>query len=345
MSHSCTSWGCSGQPCLEPQDQEPLPVLEPPIVEPGLTATHFDFRMLPGELRLRVLQNTHLGPPGTGGYDACFEELLILDGRLDVDNFNLVGQFSLPCSHRRSLHGSSTPPCRCRILPMALFLVDRQMYHEASEVFYSHALFDFYGDDFGVTLAVLRLIPPTSLRRLRRIQFTMTVAQCDGWGAGALASGYPASSFGDMSRVYWRGGPRPVFDYQAGWRAVVSYLAENADLPRLRIIVDMATSGWSFFEVNDLLLWDSLDFGWFRFVYDFYLGVATTLCSLKTLGSVDLVLYPFGKLTPWLEREIMGCRNGYGSLEQLERQCFGHHIPSWHSMDLRLEGSNYHPDP
>lgn len=40
----------------------------------------------------------------------------------------------------------------------------------------------------------------------------------------------------------------------------------------------------------------------------------------------------------------MGCRNGYGNLEQLSWQGDGSDIPSWHNMDHRLEGSNYDPN-
>lgn len=42
----------------------------------------FPFRWLSTELRLRVLEHTHLGPHGPGGYDARFEQLLIRNGKL-----------------------------------------------------------------------------------------------------------------------------------------------------------------------------------------------------------------------------------------------------------------------
>lgn len=61
---------------------------------------------------------------------------------------------------------------------MALFLVNRQIYQEASEVFYSHAFLHFYGDDFSKVLVVLHQFPLDSMQRLRRLKFTMIVAQC-----------------------------------------------------------------------------------------------------------------------------------------------------------------------
>lgn len=230
---------------------------------------------------------------------------------------------------------------------MALFLVDRQMYHEASEIFYSHAYLLFHGDDFNTALAVLRQFPLDSLQRIRRLEFNMTVAQCDGWGAGALASGHPEHSHKAISRYHWDGYPRPEHDYQADWQAIVDFLCKNADLPRLSITIDMGNCGWAFQDITDMIMWEEgrVDFAWFKFVYDFYIGISTPLCSLKDLGAVYLDLWPFKRLEPWLEREIMGCRNGYGILKHREplKLRWGSHIPDWHDMNKRLEGSNYHP--
>lgn len=44
----------------------------------------------------------------------------------------------------------------------------------------------------------------------------------------------------------------------------------------------------------------------FRFIYDFYIDVATALCSLKGLGGVNSKLSAFKQLRPWLEREVLG---------------------------------------
>ena len=79
------------------------------------------------------------------------------------------------------------------MFPTQLYLVDRQRRHQALEVFYSTAQFDFHDDNLGSTLSFLRdVVPREGLSRLRRIEFTMTEAQCEGWAGGAVASGYPA---------------------------------------------------------------------------------------------------------------------------------------------------------
>lgn len=191
------------------------------------------------------------------------------------------------------------------------------MYREASEVFDSHAYLNLYGDDFSTALEVLRRFPLDSLQRLRRLQFTMTVGQCDGWGVGALASGYPPYSYPAMAEAFWEASLRPEHDYRADWQAIVEFLANHVKLPRLSLTININLSGWEFQYVTNMLNREnvSINFAWFRFVYDFYIGISTSPCSLKEVGAIYLELWPFSRLEPWLEREIMGCRNRHGSLK------------------------------
>lgn len=94
MSHSCSSWGCSAQPCEEVREQTPL--AEPQLLQEGSKPQRFNFRMLPGELRLRVLRSTHLGPPESAHYKAYFDKITVRDGRLMIENFNPVYEASDP---------------------------------------------------------------------------------------------------------------------------------------------------------------------------------------------------------------------------------------------------------
>lgn len=224
---------------------------------------------------------------------------------------------------------------------MALFLVDRQMHFEAVEVFWPSTSFTFYSDSFSISLAALRRLP---LRRLTHLQFTMSPAQAEGWGLGARACGFPEAEYRRLGLHGGGGGGGAHPDHQSEWAAVVAFLAEQVELlPRLRITVDFASCGWALADEGELLTVDEVEFGCFRFLYEFAVGVATGLCRLKTLRGVKFDLFPFANLGPWLEREVMGCRNGYGELEAPSRRGFGNHIPSWHDLDKRLEGSNYHP--
>lgn len=237
------------------------------------------------------------------------------------------------------------------MIPTQLFLVNKQIRREALDVFYSNANFDFYNNDLGSTLTFLRdVLPREGLARLRRLEFTMTEAQCEGWAGGAVASGYPAGMLeGQVAKPYWGGGPPPQLDYKNDWRAIMALLAERADLPRLNILVDMGECSWAF--VEDTLCWeDSPDMSMFRFLYDFYVDVATAMCSLKGLGGVEFELGAFEQLKPWLEREVLG----YGRKRIIktipekdlwQRPRFYQVVPAWHDMNQRLEGSNYQPVP
>lgn len=304
----------------------------------------FPFRSLPKELRIRVLEHTHLGPPGLGGYNAKFEQLLLEDGKLVKEDFDWGMRECTPCPSASHNSPSAVHPCGCRELPTALFLVDRLMYQEAAvEVFFANASFNFWGDDLGATLAFLRdLVPRAALPRWRRVRFSMTEVQCEGWTGGtALACGYPGQLLEWFRHGYWPDeNQRPQVDYQADWRAVLRFLAAHADLPRLHVTVDMAQGSWTFVEdVMDGA--DRREPSWFRFIYDFYMDVVTAMCcELKGLGGLRLYLCAFGQMAPWLEREVLGHE---GDSRPMRHPANWQMVPQWNDMSQRLEGSNYYP--
>ncbi|KAG6366057.1 hypothetical protein INS49_000233 [Diaporthe citri] len=214
------------------------------------------------------------------------------------------------------------------------------MRREALEVFYSNVHLDFYNVNLGTTLSFLRDVLPAR-------------GPCEGWAAGAVASGYPASMLERVAGPYWGGGPAPRLDYENDWRAIVAFVAECADLPHLSITVDMDECAWPFIE--DTLMWDDEpDLSWFRFVYDLYIDVATATCSLKGLGEVNLELGVFEQMRLWLERGVLRYHRERTlkspharMLEELlwRRPRFYQAMPRWHNVNRRLEGSNYKPDP
>lgn len=95
------AFGCScpdaREPCLELQQSEEEPPIEnpQPVFEPS---EPFNLRLLPVELRLRILRHTHLGPRETAGYDAWHEELFIHNGKLDQDKFDPLNESDDPWS-------------------------------------------------------------------------------------------------------------------------------------------------------------------------------------------------------------------------------------------------------
>lgn len=69
---------------------------EPPFFKAAPLLERFDFRRLPTELRLRVLRSTHLGGPETGGYSQSFDKIFVRNGKLDIDNFNIIQRTTFP---------------------------------------------------------------------------------------------------------------------------------------------------------------------------------------------------------------------------------------------------------
>lgn len=253
-------------------------------------------------------------------------------------------------------------------------------------------LLELHDNDPAATLAFLRdTLPRDGLARLRRLRFVMTEAQCAGWTAGPagvgidhgpVACGYsPAMLKRKVAKPCWGGGPPPALDYAGGWRAVVALLAAHADVPRLRLEVDMRECTWTF--VEDTITWeDDVKFNdgnddepeeeedggddteavvaeespavdMFRFIYDFAIDVTAGLCALRGLRGVLIELSAFQQLKPWLEREVLGHERKLSFETELDRRTwedmwsrprFYQVVPPWHDMDRRLEGSNYHPD-
>ncbi|ROW03076.1 hypothetical protein VMCG_05760 [Cytospora schulzeri] len=323
-------------------------------------AKTWGFSSLPAELRLQILANTHLGPPPTGGYDSRFGTLQVRDGRIVPRHQLPLGPWDDPpswtkCSSPKS-HGTHQPQCQCRIIPTQLFTVSRQTSTEALEVFYTNLHLDL---DPSSSVPFLRSLSPQNIRRLRRLTFTITPAQVEGWCNGAVASGYDAAMLeSQVANPYWDGGAvKPPGDdglYRRTWREVMALLAAHADLPRLALTVDMSGATWVYIE--DTLMWDDPPDEirpMFRFIYDMYIDVATALCELRGLGQLVVELSVFEQMKPWLEREVLGRESPEPEFEgeherrhweEVWKQPRWYQVaPSWHDGERRLEGSNYRP--
>ncbi|KAL1846100.1 hypothetical protein Daus18300_014350 [Diaporthe australafricana] len=322
------------------------------------TSKTSDFLSLPAELRVQILANTHLGPASTGGYDPRFEILQVRDGRI-VPRHHLRPWEDPPswttCTSSET-HGTPQPQCQCRILPTQLFTVCHQISTEALEVFYTNLHLDL---DPCSSLTFLRSLSPANIHRLRRLTFTMTPAQVEGWCNGAVASGYgPKTLASRVANPYWGGGPAaPAGDdgfYRRTWREVVALLAAHADLAQLALTVDMSECTWVYIE--DSLMWDDPPDTIrpiFTFIYDLYIDVVTALCELRGLGALTVELSAFEQLKPWLEREVLGRESPEPKFEGprarrlwedlWKRPRFYQVVPEWHDAARRLKGSNYRP--
>jgi len=174
----------------------------------------FPFGKLPRELKLAVLRYTHLGPPELAGYDDDFGQVEIINGSLlhgmSIDaNFQFVRGCCSTCTetqldwsasplpHYFSLtprvltvasccnnrYASFSPTCKCRVLPLSLFLVDRDTRLVAIEAFYSTTRFILRHDDLD---SILDFLPSDALPYLRNVTIAFTPEHCYVW-TGSIA--------------------------------------------------------------------------------------------------------------------------------------------------------------
>ncbi|CAI6091944.1 unnamed protein product [Clonostachys chloroleuca] len=116
----------------------------------------FRFFDLPREIRHQILRHTNMGPSSDSLPDA--RTIRILKEKFDH-------RYPLASIHPLAKNAA-------RVLPLELCLTSRQMYLDASEVFYSQNPFHFQGP-FTKTLSVLDHMPVQLLKRLRRITFDL----------------------------------------------------------------------------------------------------------------------------------------------------------------------------
>src|SRR5262249_40196883 len=105
---------------------------------------HFPYERLPQELRLRILDFTHLR--AHGAYHDRYKPLRIEQSKLVKGNVIHVHR-PICCSKCTetfadcccpTTRASYSASCECRLLPFDLFLVSKQMYQDALITFYSN---------------------------------------------------------------------------------------------------------------------------------------------------------------------------------------------------------------
>ncbi len=276
--------------------------------------TAFRFQALPPELRFRILEFADLGR------QVLYERSLlhIEKGKLILGTpdsvfhpiccYKCVGTFADCCCP--TTRASYAPSCTCRVLPMELFLVSKQMYQDASSVFYPASCFDFL-QNHRETVAFLSRLPRAGLGLIRRLRIAVTAAHFHEWELSGHASQF---------------------------RTLVEFIRDNMDVTKLELTIDTHA-------IDDDCLWiDGEEEN--RFVYGVYLDIANTLCLLRGLWWVEFDIGWAPGLVPWLTQEVLGRRRWprdvRGGRTIPPAPGFGFEgSPSWHKPDVRLANSNY----
>lgn len=148
-----------------------------------VSPSSFHFQKLPAELRVKILQYTHLTPRGKfQSRDNVFsiQEKKWFRNTLSGGRTYLgkpgnccwscvpVRHLNCACPHQRTSYSST---CVCRQIPLALFTVNKQMYREASAVFFSNATFAFQRRSPEDAIDFLKGLPRSALHSIRHLRF------------------------------------------------------------------------------------------------------------------------------------------------------------------------------
>lgn len=242
---------------------------------------------------------------------------------------------------------SSAPNCSCRVLPMALFLVDRDTSRAALQTFYHHARLNLRHQDLA---AAADFLPPTAFPHLRYVTLFIDKMQCHLWLANNPRHGSspppPRESLSSLvsGYIFHRTGTRPsltdAHTYRADFAALLARLTSASGL--LELELDLQASA-SYHHPLDRSSDDSEQS--LRWAYELYLDIAEGLCAVADrLRSVRFRLGAFRDLEPWLEREVMGPRAGRAvegarSAGRSERMWYDR-VPSWHDENRTLRAVN-----
>ncbi len=255
---------------------------------------NFPWYRLPRELRCYNLILTHLGP--RGDYGRQYEVFRL-------DNRNLI--LKACCSKCTvtyadcccpTVYSAYSESCRCRVLPLQLLTVDKQMHKDALEVLCKNW---FHFEQLpGRTVDFLKTIPGEALALIRSLKFSVY-----------------------ESHMRWS---KWDFSFNKQWVHLITFIKKSMDVPNLSIVVD--TRGMHQFALHSPNLYRNEN----RPLYDTQRHIACTIAKLlPDIGHVRFYLGWHTYLEPLLEKEVMGKR--YKPIEAREHiPGPWADVPDWH---------------
>lgn len=233
---------------------------------------------LPPEIRLRILDYTHLGKEGD--FSQKHKNLQVEGGTLCVrtDRRQLIlrkmccnecnfTKLDCCCPLRYAAHSAA---CQCRILPLELMLVSRQMNMDACETLYATNTFVFR-QTFVETLKFFQSLRPSTLKLIRHIAFELETDQTKFWNKT-----------------------------QEPWTALVQFISSNLTVSRLIMTIDP-------FEDDEHAMWWDEHPHVASGMRDTYVGLTQVVkAQLSGLRGYHLKLSLHSELRPDLEESVMG---------------------------------------
>ncbi|KAH8585886.1 hypothetical protein B0O99DRAFT_602930 [Bisporella sp. PMI_857] len=179
--------------------------------------------------------------------------------------------------------------------------LNKQMYYDALEVFYTKASFEFAEIPTEI-LCFLSRLPLEGLKFVRQLLFRVQPKQFFRWNQD---------------------------NYLQQWRSLAVFIKINFNIPNLSIIIDSE-------EMYDHCIWAEQEED-NRFYYDISSQITDTMCILRGIHDIHFRLAWFTPMGPIFERRVIG--DSYidrhpqvkpsNPLYEMEWR-----IPSWHNTNL-----------
>lgn len=251
------------------------------------------FSDLPAEIRLRILEFTHLGKQGDFStkdhklHNGIVIEKKTMVVRPDPRQLILTKMCCNACTFTKLdcccplRYAAYSPTCQCRVLPLELLLVSRQMDMDASEILYSTNTFVFR-QSFDDTLSFLQSLRPSTLKLFRRITFQLEATQTGNWSV-----------------------------QQEAWSSLIRFIGSSFSVSKLVVTINP-------FEDDETAMWADEDPRVADAMHDTYVGVARVVKDLLSgLRGYHMNLVVHSELASSLEEEVMGPEWGVTKHRQL----------------------------
>jgi hypothetical protein len=344
---------------------------------------------IPAELRLKILAFTDLGPAEKGDYHKRHEIIRIEQGKLATKDkwgnpircgcrsccdarekepyvshapIDSLDTDEKETSHDASSASAASTPEACDARrPLApYFLISKQIYEEALDVFYPNTEFSLKNEDMSAHITFLRdALPGAALSKIRKLTIDFTGAQVLTWNGEETIQELQNQQSILRRSAKWakekgmeHDPPVDVTTFvgkvPGQFRELVGFIKEHLDITQLHLTIDMEDAVWLFADEWAGENLSELDEGVQRFgwVSKMYQEIATELCALEGLREVKFGLSLFEDMGPWMEREILG-KNFKGAVAKKhpegphDRLC--DRYPHGFDPNKRLKGSNYVP--
>lgn len=186
--------------------------------------------------------------------------------------------------------------------------------------------------DLANALESLRNTPAVELSAVRTLHIWLNETNLLYWYGPVLPGSHEVFDDEDLEaygRIYPALESLRTSSPSVVFRMMLRFIAENFDLGKLDLGVNVSHVAWSFFEDTGAGAYggDEVDQDW-KFIYDFFMDVGTTLAEVfkgSDLQEIRVETSIWDGMGPWLSGQISG-----------EKTAVVGNLPEYHDVGMRL---------